>query len=229
MRVSPDADEADRLARQRSARRDLTLAEQPALARLTAWHTRLLVAHLWFCGALLVLGYAYPAGARALAWLAYPLARIAAVADPAYRHMYRMDEPFGQDFYVNVGGEAWCMTLALALIYLAIYAGRYWRFPWRLGEFMLEQQGLRRHASQALLGALAWGALAGLLGMALAVWLGIAAPGSSMGGALALHQLVLWCILMPSAGFAFVLTALLALSSLLFALRHLPWRRTPRA
>lgn len=76
MTVEQFENDAARIAKQRIEKRDLTLPLQPRLTSMNRWHGKLLRAHVFFCFAVLILGYLVPSGARLLATLVSPLGSI---------------------------------------------------------------------------------------------------------------------------------------------------------
>lgn len=131
--------------------------------------------------------------------------------------------PLGDSFYRSFVGEAQFFTAATVVNYLVFVGGQYWRSPARLGEFALEQLGIGRNIFTAL-GLAAVAALFALMtGFGLYVWFGFAGP-DTMSGAIKVHQLVLWGLLMPGAAIGFTPACLVSFSGLCLALRRITSR-----
>jgi len=211
--------EAARIAKQRVVKRDLTLPSQPRLASMNKWHGKLLKAHVCFCFGVLILGYLVPAGARLLATLVSPLGYIVYSLNP-YAMQNQFTGPLGDSFYRSFVAEAQFFTAATVVNYLVLIVGQYWHAPARLGEFALEQLRINRNIVTAL-GLAAVAALFVLmLGFGLYVWFGFAGP-NTMSGAIKVHQLVLWGLLMPGVAIGFTCACLVLFSGLCLVLRRI--------
>jgi hypothetical protein len=219
MTIEQFENDATRIARQHVEKRDLTLPSQPRLASMNKWHGKLLKAHVFFCFGVLILGYLAPAGARLLATLVSPLGSIVYSLNP-YAMQYQFTGPLGDSFYRSFVGEAQLITAVTVVNYLVLLGGQYWHSPARLGEFALEQFGISRNIFTAL-GLAAVAALFALMtGFALYLWFGFAGP-RTMSGAIKVHQLVLWGLLMPGAAGGFTPACLASFSGLCLVLRRI--------
>jgi hypothetical protein len=210
--------ESDRIEKQRIARRDLLLPGQPKVERLNALVMQVLKLQLWFCGAVVVLGSVFPAGARLLAAAVSPISRIVFLIYQSYP--LQDGGPLGASFYQSVIGENFFVAFVLLCAYQTVYIARYWRRPWRFNEFYMEQLGVRRSVLSAVVtGAIATAA-AILFGAILCYWYGFndVEPSAVAGEP---YQLAIWCYMMPAAALAFVLALSLALSSAVAAVRRL--------
>jgi hypothetical protein len=210
--------ESARITLQQRARRDLLSPSQPWIVRLNDLSMLVLKLQLCFCGAVLVLGSLWPSGARMLAVVVSPIARLVFLVHGHYK--IAMDGPLGRDFNLAVTGETFFVTLLLFVSYQAVYLGRYWKCPWRFNEFYMEQLGVRRNGVSAAITALIAIPIAVLLGAVLGQWLGIGVAERPV-TVVKPYQLALWCWLMPAAALSLVLALPLSVSSVMAALRRL--------
>jgi hypothetical protein len=210
----------DRISRQRIERRDLLLPEQPTLSHIYRWHLNLVKAHVIYCITVLITGYIFPQVAIFLAKIVMPISNIVSFVYPNYFLNQHFTGVFNPEFYRSISGEAFFLATITAIIYSVVYVGRYWRFPWRFCDYVQEQLGVRKSATSALITTITSGFFSFLFGFPLYVWLGLF-DSETMSGAIKVHQLMLWSILMPGASLCSVFVILLTVSGVLSIGRRL--------